>query len=116
MLARRIVKESFDGVYVNVSYEYIVTWQTDAALSWSGQRLVPTCDNPPLRVLGKTVHVLAGCFKCCVNTRYFLISLFLFNSFALSQCTTFLGEYIRGGRKCQTAYFYNSCILPPIKV
>lgn len=87
MLARRIVKESFDGVYVNVSYEYIVTWQTDAALSWSGQRLVPTCDNPPLRVLGKTVHVLAGCFKCCVNTR-----------------------------KRQTAYFYNSCILPPIKV
>lgn len=47
MLACCIVKESVDGVYVNVSYEYIVTWSPDAALSWFRQPLVPACDSPP---------------------------------------------------------------------
>ena len=67
MLACRIVKESVDGVYVNVNYEYIVTWPPDAALSWFRQRLAPACDSPPLRAPGKLVHVRAGCYRCCAS-------------------------------------------------
>lgn len=69
MLACCIVKESVVGVYVNLSYEYIVTWPPDAAFSWFRQRLVPTCDNHLLPAPGKPVHVRAGCFRCCATVK-----------------------------------------------